>query len=43
MGIGVGKVNKFKLQITVGEQKVDSRTIEGLPRKSGPEETSDPG
>ena len=40
MGIGVGKVNEFKLQITVREQKVESPTTEGLTRKSGPAETT---
>ena len=40
MGIGVGEVSEFKLQFTVGEQKVESRTTEGLTRKSGPEETT---
>ena len=39
MGIGVGKVNEFKLQITVGEKKVESGTTEGLTIKSEPEET----
>ena len=38
MGIGVGKVNEFKLQITVGEKKVESGTTEGLTIKSEPEE-----
>ena len=39
MGIGVGKVNEFKLQITVREKKVESGTTEGLTIKSEPEET----
>ena len=38
MGIGVGKVNEFKLQITVREKKVESGTTEGLTIKSEPEE-----
>ena len=38
MGIGVGKVNEFMLQITVREKKVESGTTEGLTIKSEPEE-----
>ena len=41
MGIGVGKANGFMLQVTVREQKVESRTTEGLTRKSEPEETTE--
>ena len=38
MGIGVGKVNEFRLRSTVREKKVESGTTEGLTIKSEPEE-----